>query len=184
MDRPLRYHCLSYVWGDASDRVPISLNGQAFSITRNLWIALRRLRWYGQLDYLWVDAICINQDDMYEKSQQVRKMADIYSQTQEVIIWLGEDDVLGEVTGYEEPSSSSLKNVFGNLRLLNIARRPSAVARTKEVTRNGVGFLLPLIGALADERPITNTGYLHACKSCPGRSEHIHSSLEWRIACH
>jgi hypothetical protein len=41
---------------------------------------------------LWIDAICINQKDMDEKSTQVSMMGRIYSQTQKVIIWLGPED--------------------------------------------------------------------------------------------
>ncbi|KAN0120325.1 Heterokaryon incompatibility protein (HET) domain containing protein [Hyaloscypha variabilis] len=41
---------------------------------------------------LWIDAICINQRDMDEKSTQVSMMGRIFSQTQKVIIWLGPED--------------------------------------------------------------------------------------------
>ncbi|KAH8771517.1 heterokaryon incompatibility protein-domain-containing protein, partial [Hyaloscypha finlandica] len=41
---------------------------------------------------LWIDAICIDQRDIDEKSTQVSMMGRIYSQTQKVIIWLGPED--------------------------------------------------------------------------------------------
>jgi len=52
---------------------------------------LRRLRRSGQPRILWVDAICINQSDLVEKSHQVSFMGEIYSKTTQCLIWLGEE---------------------------------------------------------------------------------------------
>ena len=41
--------------------------------------------------FRWYDALCFNQDDVDERSQQVRLMRDIYSQAWQVVVWLGED---------------------------------------------------------------------------------------------
>ncbi|KUJ10875.1 uncharacterized protein LY89DRAFT_739856 [Mollisia scopiformis] len=41
---------------------------------------------------VWVDALCINQDDLAERSQQVMLMRDIYSVAHRVVVWLGEDN--------------------------------------------------------------------------------------------
>lgn len=59
-DPSLRYFALSYVWGDASDTVPISVGGVRFDATRNLVDALRVIRKTFGEDarmYLWVDAV-------------------------------------------------------------------------------------------------------------------------------
>ena len=40
---------------------------------------------------LWIDAMCINQDDEKEKSKQVAKMAEIYSRAKDVLMWLGKE---------------------------------------------------------------------------------------------
>ena len=90
------YDALSYVWGDPNNRKPIQLNGHSFEVTENLWIVLRRLRDHGIRRELWIDAICINQSDNEEKSQQVSMMRDIYGGCQEAIIWLGEDPDVAE----------------------------------------------------------------------------------------
>ena len=59
-------------------------------ITRNLYAALRRLR-YRCLDrFLWVDSICINQEDIEERGRQVRLMAEIYAYANRVVVWLEE----------------------------------------------------------------------------------------------
>lgn len=82
---------LSYVWGDGSNRCPIGLNGFDTTITANLAIALKRLRSEKKALNIWTDAICINQTDKTEKSQQVQMMSDIYrSANMGTIIWLGE----------------------------------------------------------------------------------------------
>ena len=73
-----RYEALSYVWGDARSDCTIIVNGLPLPIGRNLYIALRRLRSRHRKKLLWVDAICINQRDDFEKSLQVAMMAEIY----------------------------------------------------------------------------------------------------------
>lgn len=38
---------------------------------------------------LWIDAVCINQSDIIEKSWQVAQMADVYSRAKHTLIFLG-----------------------------------------------------------------------------------------------
>jgi hypothetical protein len=45
--------------------------------------------------YLWIDALCINQQDLAERSHQVRQMKDIYSQSSALFIWL-EDPTMSD----------------------------------------------------------------------------------------
>lgn len=59
------------------------------AVTQNLAQALPYLQLKGMSRTLWVDAICINQQDLAERSQQVKLMADIYGQAEQVIAWLG-----------------------------------------------------------------------------------------------
>ncbi|KAJ5722029.1 HET-domain-containing protein [Penicillium malachiteum] len=68
----------------------ISINGYRLRITPNLHAALRSLRNQFVERFLWIDAICINQEDTAEKGQQIAYMAEIYSKASRVIIWLGE----------------------------------------------------------------------------------------------
>lgn len=86
------YEALSYVWGDPTDRGRISVNGKYMSITANLHSALRHLRHGRIVRHLWIDAICINQDDDGEKEGQIRLMAEVYSKASRVIVWLGNED--------------------------------------------------------------------------------------------
>lgn len=88
------YHALSYAWSDgvSNDIVPqeITVDGGKLTVTPNLAAALkaRRERGLGHVP-IWIDAICINQDDINEKSHQILKMRQIYAQAQVVTVWLG-----------------------------------------------------------------------------------------------
>jgi len=86
------YETLSYAWGNAFNTSDISLDGMLFSITKNLCCALRYLRHKESPRVIWVDAICINQNDEDEKSEQVQIMGDIYIVAAKVYAWLGEAD--------------------------------------------------------------------------------------------
>ena len=91
LDNDPAYEALSYVWGDPSNRVPIMLNGLSVTISVNLADALCRLRLATQPRIVWADALCINQDDLEERSRQVRLMCAIYSKALRVVVWLGQD---------------------------------------------------------------------------------------------
>ncbi|KAI0885988.1 heterokaryon incompatibility protein-domain-containing protein [Annulohypoxylon maeteangense] len=91
-----RFTALSYVWGTFSiphaDTLELRHSvGQdiKLGISTNCRDALRALRRrYGGLR-IWVDAICINQDDEAERSSQINLMEDIYSWATVVYAWLG-----------------------------------------------------------------------------------------------
>lgn len=103
---------LSYVWGsevgkvrgdafamitctglaNVANKLPITCNGEQFLVTQNLDSALRHLRDEAKERILWIDAICINQNDDQERGFQVNLMKDIYRMAHAVVIWLGEAD--------------------------------------------------------------------------------------------
>lgn len=86
------YEALSYVWGDASDRAEVIVNGFTMSITRNLFSAIRIRRHPAGPVRLWADALCINQSNLDERSAQVQLMGDIYRTAVCTLIWLGYQD--------------------------------------------------------------------------------------------
>ncbi|KAI1463393.1 HET-domain-containing protein [Daldinia caldariorum] len=95
----LKFTALSYVWGDQSVKEVIKINGHPFPIGANLWKALKdisQIDWFTKDSYLWIDAVCINQDDNGEKSEQIPKMAQIYSLASRVIASIVPTDVLTE----------------------------------------------------------------------------------------
>ncbi|KAH6875026.1 heterokaryon incompatibility protein-domain-containing protein, partial [Alternaria rosae] len=83
------YDCVSYCWGPQEHFSSLDSDGRALRITVAVDEMLRYLRDPKEPRCLWIDAICINQADNQEKSQQVRIMDRIYASAQEVRIWLG-----------------------------------------------------------------------------------------------
>lgn len=100
------YEALSYTWGDLDNVTEILLGQRRFKVTTNLEIALRYLRHEKEARTLWVDAICINQADLEERSQQVLLMREIYSVAATVLAWTGEasDDSDGAMAVVEQIS--------------------------------------------------------------------------------
>jgi ankyrin repeat protein len=83
------YDALSYTWGAMERTATVIVNGKVFDVTENLYSAFQHLRSKSQDRILWADAICINQSNDRERGHQVQQMRDIYSQAEEVVIWLG-----------------------------------------------------------------------------------------------
>ena len=98
------YVAMSYTWGPPSDKVPIQCgdSNQTIMIPGNLYSALHCLArepWQGVMDtdepigydiWIWSDAICIDQSNQDERSQQVQLMRQIYQSASIVMVWLGE----------------------------------------------------------------------------------------------
>lgn len=89
--RDFQWEALSYVWGQSTHKVSLQLENGRLHITENLEVALRQLRLQDGERLLWIDAICINQEDSDERSAQIQKMGEIYERATFVIIWLGPD---------------------------------------------------------------------------------------------
>ena len=61
-------------------------------ITENLHAALLCIQDEVEFQELWIDAVCINQDDILEKNKQVQSMTSIYFGAHKVLAWLGKED--------------------------------------------------------------------------------------------
>ena len=87
------WYALSHVWGTAERNHKILLNGKSFYVTPNLLAALKALDALQKKEngtaLIWIDAICINQDDEQEKAAQVPIMDRIFSKANSALIWLG-----------------------------------------------------------------------------------------------
>lgn len=94
-----RYEALSYTWGENVHGSWIFISESSsgsdhstaykFSCQPNLMNALKCLRSPSQCRTVWIDAICINQNDDNEKGIQVRRMTSIYKHAYRVVLWLG-----------------------------------------------------------------------------------------------
>lgn len=86
------YETISYVWGDASVRDFVYFEEYELEVPASAASALKRIRYFDRPRVVWIDAICINQQDIKERNSQVSLMRDIYSHTAVGLIWLDEDD--------------------------------------------------------------------------------------------
>jgi Heterokaryon incompatibility protein (HET) len=100
------YNALSYTWGDPNPRLAaetgdpwetssayfILCDARRLDVTRNLHDALCQLRILGIFEPLWVDAICIDQQNLDERRDQVAMMGEIYANAREVLVWLGKEE--------------------------------------------------------------------------------------------
>lgn len=88
---PPTYVALSYCWGNPAVTKPIVVNDVSIQVTTNLESALRHLRIKGY-SCLWIDAVCIHQEDLTEKNEQLSLMSSIYRRASSVAAWIGEDE--------------------------------------------------------------------------------------------
>ena len=89
LNRPLSYIALSYTWGSTRNKAIAEVDGHSIPVTNNLNQALLKLRDKDREVVCWADAICINQSDKSEVSEQVQLMGSIYSLATSVAVWLG-----------------------------------------------------------------------------------------------
>ncbi|KAH9207890.1 heterokaryon incompatibility protein-domain-containing protein, partial [Leptodontidium sp. 2 PMI_412] len=105
---PGSYYALSYCWGDLRSKKKILINNTIVEVGHNLEAALQQLRSRGYIR-IWIDALCINQNDDEERGLQIRNMRQIYSQALSVILWLGDDP---------DNTANAIKYLFENERYI------------------------------------------------------------------
>jgi hypothetical protein len=92
------YVCLSYVWGEEHTLRWIRLGGRLFQVRQNLhaflWSAIKKP--HIRSEWLWIDALCIDQSNNSERSHQVQQMGHIFSHAAKVISWLGDDKLIAQ----------------------------------------------------------------------------------------
>jgi hypothetical protein len=83
------FEALSYVWGRDPSNTPVLCDHKPIHTKWNLEQALRNLRCRNKSRLLWIDAVCIDQGSLSERSRQVAYMSKIYKNASGVIVWLG-----------------------------------------------------------------------------------------------
>ncbi|KAI7143397.1 hypothetical protein KC316_g17589 [Hortaea werneckii] len=88
------YEAISYAWGERTGVAPIIINDQHRQQPASAVRVLRRFAPAEGLEprRLWIDAICINQSDVDERNQQVAMMSDVYRNSSQTLVWLGDED--------------------------------------------------------------------------------------------
>nr|POE62968.1 heterokaryon incompatibility protein 6, or allele [Quercus suber] len=105
MLNPPAYDALSYCWGSQKSFREITVNGRdGFTVSEHLHAALLRLRRPDRERLVWVDVICVNQDNIPERNKSVSLIWRIYTEAKRVIIWIGE----------VEPGQATCKRFYPN----------------------------------------------------------------------
>ena len=167
LNKPPVYQALSYTCGsphyqpefehgqlvslteDAAVDVPIQCDGETVRISHFLHYALMMLM-QGKIEgWLWVDAICIRQDDLAERGLQVQNMRKIFSSAAEVIVWLGDDveqgamkKVMKSVKEISERLPEALADAFSEGRLEPSKMHENSILDPEFETAIGIDGLL------------------------------------------
>ena len=129
LDQAATFQALSYTWGSPEAHGTVEIDGHPRPVTKNLHAALLHLRHSQDVEVVWVDALCIDQTDLEERSQQVQIMGDIFSNAVRVTIWLGD----------ASPHSSFGIEVLRCLAARQgFSERPPWVTQPPELTRKGL----------------------------------------------
>jgi len=97
------YKALSYRWGPPSPVQGIEVNGKLFTVRQNLYDFLHTFRarlfkfsgsgqYEEEIQWIWIDQICIDQSLTEERNHQVQMMSKIYVKASYVYVWLGSSD--------------------------------------------------------------------------------------------
>lgn len=127
-----QFHTLSYTWGPKEPTFQIFIDGKFAHVRKNIHLfllhcyetAVIKVRW------LWVDSICINQEDLDEKSKQVQMMSEIYANAYGTFIWLDEVSRVSQLaeTYYECKAEASVR-AKGADEMIDIADLPKLCFR-------------------------------------------------------
>lgn len=85
------YEAVSYCWGGSTRDCNIASGNTRIEITQNGMDALWHFRLPDKSRTLWMDAVCINQEDMEERASQVLVMDQIFSNAIQTLAWAGND---------------------------------------------------------------------------------------------
>lgn len=98
------YTALSYIWSSSNAGHVIFINGKRVTIRSNLYELLHLYRQKLMLQtlptvFLWIDALCLDYDNVRERNSQVQIMPNIYQKAKTVLAWLEPFPVHQEVPG-------------------------------------------------------------------------------------
>lgn len=121
------YRALSYCWGTAVGNHSITLVDEEASlaalidVTDNLYAFLSARLAMQDHTWIFIDALCINQKDIQERSRQVRMLGNIYRNAHNVTIWLGDRETdIGKLLALLKTGRQEGRK-FYNLRTMNDA---------------------------------------------------------------
>jgi hypothetical protein len=116
LDTAPPFTALSYRWSYKTPSIPLYIDGKVKLVTTAVHQFLAHEVSYFHAQYIWIDAICINQDDKIEKASQIPLMRDIYSKATCVKVWLSPPDITG--------SGSLIRNAIFDNGLFSVKYLP------------------------------------------------------------
>jgi len=132
LDKPPPYIAISYCWDPTSARRSMFVDMKSLAISATVLEVINQV---GALrlatnssELLWIDQICINQDDPSEKLDQVYRMDAIYSRAKNVYIWLG------PTANQSDVAVTQIQRMIGEVAVLAVAAKASRSAVPEEYT--------------------------------------------------
>ncbi|KAI3327367.1 HET-domain-containing protein [Xylariaceae sp. AK1471] len=121
-----KYIALSYTWGPPSGpSYRILVDSKTFEVRENLYNFLCSFQTGSMIKtdiaYIYIDQICINQENLQEKNGQVRLMSGIYAQSSLVVVWLGSDPKMVKAAHAVEDDMENADELHvptGNIRII------------------------------------------------------------------
>jgi hypothetical protein len=203
------YSALSYTWGDPTTKAIIHVRSNdaqtpsrlsSLQVTRICQKALLRLRSLSEARRFWIDAICINQADLSERSAQVAQMGVVYKHASHIYIYIVEEDTsaseTSDPTGSEAAITFLVQRASGEIKHLapltpavrksfvNLIRRPwfKRVWMLQEVY-NGWKRTRILLGAHdLDWNSLRSLAFSRRLRS--DRFKDVDEDADWPLVCH
>jgi hypothetical protein len=88
-DRSHKYVAVSYTWGSPQKPCQLLVNGHLLKITQTVHEIFQSKIMAEPGTLIWIDAICINQENLEEKTRQVRFIGEVFSNAESTRVWLG-----------------------------------------------------------------------------------------------
>jgi hypothetical protein len=171
----VKFRALSYTWGPNLKAYRLWTSEGWLPITAACESALRDIREPDIGILIWVDAICINQDDHHEKTVQIRLIREVFQSAEEVFGWIG------EATDDSDDAIQTLLQIRGNpiagLHISAQSRHLGQAAQRRDLTtgsgdRSMLSSAESGSGAFGSSKKLCwhrmSLSYV-ALKECPGR---------------
>ena len=137
------YTAISYDWGDPkASRQIVSIDDKLFEVRQNLYDLLARLTERTDVPSrrFWIDAICIDQDHMVEKSSQVQQMKNVFRNADEVFVWLGEaadgSDIAADCINNQADKTDTACHAGTRIQVMPLDLNSGSI-ETKNIFRGG-----------------------------------------------
>ena len=127
-----RFYALSYHWGNRDPFLcTVSCGRSTLSISSNLHSFLLVLRRRSGLPHIWIDQLCINQNDHKEQNQTIPVIPEIYQKSDRTLCWLGSNDALAvhrlvqDMSALVQRYDAAITGMFSTTDILHSSYKPT-----------------------------------------------------------